>query len=108
MPEEGLFYAAGRDVTESRRAAEEQAALRRVATLVAREAAARRRVRRRGAGGRRGARGGATTWAVEGGRRRQLAHGAPIAGVPVGARYPLEGDSVSARVLRTGRPGPDG
>src|SRR6185436_20356813 len=37
VPEEGLFYAAGRDVTESRRAAEEQAALRRVATLVARE-----------------------------------------------------------------------
>lgn len=36
--EEGLFYAAGRDVTESRRAAEEQAALRRVATLVAKQA----------------------------------------------------------------------
>ncbi len=38
MPDDGLFYAAGRDVTESRRAAEEQAALRRVATLVAQEA----------------------------------------------------------------------
>ena len=25
-------------------------------------------------------------------------------GVPIGARFPLEGDSVSARVLRTGRP----
>ena len=35
-PEEGLVYAAARDVTESRRASEEQAALRRVATLVAR------------------------------------------------------------------------
>ena len=34
--EEGLIYAAGRNVTDSRRAAEEQAALRRVATLVAR------------------------------------------------------------------------
>ena len=33
--EEGLVYAAARDVTESRRAREEQAALRRVATLVA-------------------------------------------------------------------------
>jgi PAS domain S-box-containing protein len=33
---EGLIYAAGRDVTESRRADREQAALRRVATLVAR------------------------------------------------------------------------
>ncbi|MBV8220488.1 MAG: GAF domain-containing protein, partial [Solirubrobacterales bacterium] len=35
VPEEGLIYAAARDVTESRRAAEEQAALRRLATLVA-------------------------------------------------------------------------
>ncbi|MGI5453868.1 PAS domain S-box protein [Streptomyces sp. CA-249302] len=35
VPEEGLIYAAARDVTERRRAAEEQAALRRVATLVA-------------------------------------------------------------------------
>ena len=34
--EEGLMYAAARDVTESRRAAREQAALRSVATLVAR------------------------------------------------------------------------
>jgi PAS domain S-box-containing protein len=39
VPEEGLVYAVGRDVTESRRAAKEQAALRRVATLVARAAA---------------------------------------------------------------------
>ncbi|MDT7841240.1 PAS domain S-box protein [Streptomyces justiciae] len=36
--EEGLVYAAARDVTESRRTASEQAALRRVATLVARGA----------------------------------------------------------------------
>ena len=105
IPEEGLFYAAGRDVTESRRAAEEQAALRRVATLVARRPA-RRRVRRRGAGGRRGAR-----------RRRDaprrfdrdgtvvsVAQWGRYPGVALGARYPLEGDSVSARVLRTGRP----
>ena len=47
VPDEGLFYAAGRDVTESRRAVEQQAALRRVATLVAQETDARRRVRRR-------------------------------------------------------------
>src|SRR4051794_29251118 len=39
VPEEGLFYAAGRDVTDSERAGEEQAALRRVATLVAQETA---------------------------------------------------------------------
>lgn len=36
VPEEGLIYAAARDVTESRRASLEQAALRRVATAVAR------------------------------------------------------------------------
>jgi PAS domain S-box-containing protein len=35
VPEEGLIYAAARDVTDSRRAGQEQAALRRVATLVA-------------------------------------------------------------------------
>ena len=38
VPEEGLIYAAARDVTESRRHTREQAALRRVATLVARGA----------------------------------------------------------------------
>lgn len=36
VPEEGLIYAAARDVTESRRASLEQTALRRVATAVAR------------------------------------------------------------------------
>src|SRR6202158_1442222 len=35
-PQEGVVYAAARDVTERRRAEEEQAALRRIATLVAR------------------------------------------------------------------------
>ncbi|MFJ3668585.1 PAS domain S-box protein [Streptomyces sp. NPDC090106] len=40
VPEVGLFYAAARDVTESRRTTREQAALRRVATLVARGAPA--------------------------------------------------------------------
>jgi len=39
VPDEGLIYGVGRDVTESRQAAEEQAALRRVATLVARAVA---------------------------------------------------------------------
>ena len=39
VPEEGLIYAAARDVTDSRRTSEEQAALRRVATLVAKGAA---------------------------------------------------------------------
>ena len=39
VPEEGLIYAAARDISESRRASEEQAALRRVATSVAKGAA---------------------------------------------------------------------
>ena len=38
VPEEGVIYGVGRDITEGRRAAQEQAALRRVATLVARGA----------------------------------------------------------------------
>ena len=39
VPEDGLIYAAARDISESRRAGEEQAALRRVATAVAKGAA---------------------------------------------------------------------
>ena len=39
VPDEGLIYAAARDISESRRASEEQAALRRVATSVAKGAA---------------------------------------------------------------------
>jgi PAS domain S-box-containing protein len=104
VPEEGLFYAAGRDVTESRHAAEEQAALRRVATLVAREtapdsvfAAVVREV-------------GEVLGVDATHIGRYDSDGAVVSvaawgnypGVPVGARFPLEGDSVSAR--RTGRP----
>jgi PAS domain S-box-containing protein len=106
VPEEGLFYAAGRDVTESRRAAEEQAALRRVATLVANEtapdavfAAVVREVR--------------DVLGVDAthlGRYEgndtvvSVAQWGSYPDVPIGARFPLEGDNVSARVLRTGRP----
>jgi PAS domain S-box-containing protein len=106
VPGEGLFYAAGRDVTESRRAAEEQAALRRVATLVAHEtapdavfAAVGREV---------GEVLGVDATHV--GRYEgddavvSVAQWGSSPGVSVGARFPLEGDSVSARVLRTGRP----
>jgi PAS domain S-box-containing protein len=105
VPEEGHFYAAGRDVTESRRAAQEQAALRRVATLVAREtapdavfAAVAREV--------------GEVLAVHAthlgrydgdGTVLSVAQWGSSPGVSVGARFPLEGDSVSARVLRTGR-----
>jgi PAS domain S-box-containing protein len=106
VPERGLFYAAGRDVTESRRAVAEQAALRRVATLVAREtapdavfAAVGREV---------GEVLGVDATHLgryEGdGTVVSVAQWGSNAGVPIGARFPLEGDSVSARVLRTGRP----
>ena len=106
VPEEEQFHVAGRDVTESRRFAEEQAALRRVATLVAREtapdavlAAVAREV------------GGVLRVdATHLGRYERdgtivsVAQWGSYSGVPVGARFPLDGDSVSARVLRTRRP----
>jgi PAS domain S-box-containing protein len=126
MPERGVVYGVARDTTERRRAdaelreaqamlevsrdelrvlAEEQAALRRVATLVARETAPE------------------TVFAAVGrevgevlgvdathlgrfdpdGTVVSVAQWGRDAGVPIGARFPLEGDSVSARVLRTGR-----
>jgi PAS domain S-box-containing protein len=106
VPEEGLFYAAGRDVTASRRAAEEQAALRRVATLVARETAPDAVLAAVG-------REVGEVLAVDAthvgrydadGTVVSVAQWGSSAGVEVGARFPLEGDSVSARVLRTGRP----
>ena len=104
--EEGLFYAAGRDVTESRRAAEEQAALRRVATLVARETAPDAVF----------AAVAAEVGEVLGvdathlgrydgdGNVVSVGQWGSHSGVEIGAAFPLEGDSVSARVLRTGRP----
>jgi PAS domain S-box-containing protein len=106
VPEEDLFYAAGRDVTESRRAAEEQTALRRVATLVAHEtapdavfAAVAREV-------------GEVLGVDATNLGRYDGDGTVVSvaqwgiypSVPMGARFPLEGDNVSARVLRTGRP----
>jgi PAS domain S-box-containing protein len=106
VPEEGLFYAAGRDVTESRHAAEEQAALRRVATLVARESApdsvfaavVREVGELLGVDATHIGRYDADGTVVS------VAQWGNYPGVPIGARFPLEGDSVSARVLRTGRP----
>jgi signal transduction histidine kinase len=93
-------------MTEDRRAAEEQAALRRVATLVAREtppdavlAAVAREV--------------GEVLGVDAthlgrfdpdGTVVSVAQWGSHAGVPIGARFTLEGDSVSARVLHSGRP----
>jgi PAS domain S-box-containing protein len=127
VPERGVVYGVGRDATARREAeaalrdaqalleagrddlralAEQQAALRRVATLVAREtptdavfAAVAREVGQ-----------------VLGVDAAQLGRCDPdrtvvsvaewgrYPGVAPGARFPLDGDSVSARVLRTGRP----
>jgi PAS domain S-box-containing protein len=127
MPERGVVFGVARDTTERRRAeaelrdakrmleasrdelrvlAEEQAALRRVATLVARGtapdavfAAVGREV--------------GQVLGVDAthlgrfdpdGTVVSLAQWGSYAGVPIGARFALEGDSVSARVLATGRP----
>ena len=127
MPERGVVFGVARDTTERRRGdselreaqrmleasrdelrvlADEQAALRRVATLVAREmppdevfAAVVREV--------------GEVLEVDAthlgrydadGTVVSIAQWGRYAGVPIGARFPLEGDSVSARVLRTGRP----
>ncbi len=127
IPERGIVYGVARDATERRRAeaalreaqamletsrdelrdlAEEQAALRRLATLVARkdstEAVFAAVVREVGEVlgvdaahlGRYDADGTVVS----------IAQWGAYAGVPIGARFPLKGDSVSARVLRTGRP----
>jgi PAS domain S-box-containing protein len=126
MPERGVVYGVARDTTERRRAdaelreaqalleasrdelrvlAKEQAALRRVATLVARETAPEAVF----------AAVGREVGEVLGVHATHLGRFDPdgtvvsvaqwgrYAGVPIGARFPLEGDSVSARVLRTGR-----
>jgi PAS domain S-box-containing protein len=108
VPDEGLVYAAARDVTDSRRASEEQAALRRVATLVARgvapaevfDAVVTEMHLLLGAGTASLQRyepdGMITTIAIRGQRGPEE--------FPVGARYTLEGDSVTIAVRRTGRP----
>ena len=106
VPEEAQFYAAGRDVTESRHAALEQAALRRVATLVARETApegvlaavAREVGEVLGVDATHLGRYDGDHTVVS------VAQWGSHPGIKTGARFPLEGDSVSARVLRTGRP----
>jgi GAF domain-containing protein len=106
VPEAGLFYAAGRDLTESRRAAEEQAAVRRVATLVARETApdavfgavAREVCEVLGVGAAHLGRYDGDETVVS------VGQWGSHAGVAIGERFPLEGDNVSVRVLRTGRP----
>jgi PAS domain S-box-containing protein len=108
VPDEGLVYAAARDVTDSRRASEEQAALRRMATLVARgvapaevfDAVVAEMHLLLGAGSTSLLRyepdGMLTIIAMRGQRGPEE--------FSVGGRYTVEGDSVSIAVLRSGRP----
>jgi PAS domain S-box-containing protein len=127
VPERGIVYGVARDTTERRRTdadlreahrllasraqelsrlAEEQAALKRVATLVAQQtapdavfAAVGREV-----GQVLGVDATHLGRYEADGTVRSVAQWGSIPGVQVGATFPLEGDSVSARVLRTGRP----
>jgi PAS domain S-box-containing protein len=112
VPEERTIYGVGRDVTERRQAerevgrlADEQAALRRVATLVAEEAAqaeifaaiAEETAQLLGAS------------AVRVVRYDREESGLVLAGsgeedvTPSGFRFPLDGETVAARVFRKGR-----
>jgi len=106
VPEEGLIYAAARDVPDSRRAGEEQAALRRVAMLVAKGAAPAEVFEAvvselrllLGAGNTRLMRyepGGAASVIATSSE--------PGMEIPVGSRITLDGQSVAAEVWRTGR-----
>jgi PAS domain S-box-containing protein len=106
VPEEGLFYAAGRDVTESRRAAEEQAALRRVATLVARETAPDAVFAAVAAEVGEALGVDATHLGRYDGDSAVVSVGqwGSHSGVEIGQAFSLEGESVSARVLQTGQP----
>jgi PAS domain S-box-containing protein len=107
VPEEGLIYAAARDVTESRRAGREEAALRRMATLVARgvapeevfDAVVAEMHLLLGADNTRLLR-------YEPGNMASLVatRGDPFVAGPEVRRHPLDGESVSAAVWHTGRP----
>jgi GAF domain-containing protein len=112
MPERGVVYGVARDTTERRRAEaqrrerqREQAALRRVATLVAREtppdevlAAVAREV-----GEVLGVDATQLGRYDPDGTVVSVAQWGSSSGIELGARFHLDGDSVSARVLRTGR-----
>jgi PAS domain S-box-containing protein len=106
VPEEGLVYAAARDVTDARRAGQEQAALRRVATLVAKrvapaelfDAVVTEMHLLLGAENTRLLRYEPDHTVTVVAARSEAGGNAP------GTRYSLEGESVSATVWRTGRP----
>jgi PAS domain S-box-containing protein len=105
MPERAVIYSVGRDVTDRRRLVDQQAGLRRLATLVAREASPEAVFAAVG-------REVGEVLGVDATHLGRFDDGVVVSvaqwgrnqGVPVGAWYSLEGDSVSARVLRSGRP----
>jgi PAS domain S-box-containing protein len=105
MPHLGVIYGIARDVTERSALAEAQDALRRVATLVARESSpdlvcsavveeVARVVGVDSTAMLRYGDDGTVTPVASRGRRT----------VPLGARFPLEGDNISSRVFATARP----
>jgi PAS domain S-box-containing protein len=107
MPQLGVLYGIARDVTERSALAEEQAALRRVATLVARQSApddvfaAVTEEMGRLVGAQRTA---MLRYNDEEYATLLASWGEIPAPVPVGTRFPLEGDNVTSRVFRTARP----
>src|SRR5262245_14781461 len=106
VPDEEVFYAAGRDVTESRRVAMEQAALRRVATLVARECS-QEEIFTAVAEGVAGALGEELRLVrLEGDVAVVVAasDGPHIGVLPVGTRLPVGGSNALSHVYRTGEP----
>ena len=106
VPDEGLVYAAARDVTDRRALADTQDALRRVATLVARgvssdevfDAVVREMSRLLGADSTRLLR-----YEPDGTAIVVATHGEPSTQIPVATRLTLEGENVPALVRRTGR-----
>ena len=106
-PDQRLVYAAGRDVTESRLLAEEQAALRRVAVRVARGASPSEVFHAVGGEIERltGAdSGGILRYEPDGTGTVVARHPTSGIGLPAGTRVTLEGENVSGRVRRSGRP----
>jgi PAS domain S-box-containing protein len=105
MPDVGVVYGIGRDVAERTALAEEQAALRRVATIVAREsspdlvfAAVVEEVGRIV-----GVESTAMLRYEDDGTATSIASWGELA-VPIGGRFPLDGDNISSRVFTTAGP----
>ena len=107
LPREGVVYCIARDVTVRSALAEEQAALRRVATLVAREcspdevfAAVAEEMARLV-----GVESTAMLRYDDDGTATVVANRGEVpAPVPIGTRFPLEGENITSQVFATSRP----